>query len=192
MRSRAVAALALGCVGIVPTLASAAPVDTGRMASVSVTVPLSDAASLELDIQAAQMSAGPQLAIHVLRCTNDTGCAGADDYLSSLPSGALSVDPSAAVAHLHTTLDGQTLDIVWRPDNGVVVGAGYVDGGGSSATASHFFGDAALATVRYAGSSCTGDGGVGQGIAANIGVGGESATAPVSQLHLPAATTLRC
>ena len=191
MRSRAVAAFALGCVGMVPALASAAPVDSGRAASMSVTVPLSDTASLEIDIQAAQLSAGPQLTIHVLRCNND-GCTASDDYLSPLPASALRIDPSAAVAHLHTTLDGRDLDIAWGPSDGVVVGTGYVDGTGAAVTASNFLGDAAAATVQYDGHTCTGDGAVGQGQSINAAVAGGSATAPLSQLHLPAVTTLRC
>jgi hypothetical protein len=192
MKRAVVAALALGCAGIAPALASAAPVDSGRMASVSVSVPLPSGDTLELDIQGAQMSAGPLLAIHAQHCDDDQGCMADDDYLSPLSAGALSIDPSDAVARLHTTLDGRVLDVVWRPADGVVVGAGYVDGTGSAVTASHFFGDAASVTVQYAGNTCAGAGAVGQGLAANAGLADDSATSPISKLHLPAAAVLRC
>lgn len=191
MNRPAVTALALGCAGLVPTLASAAPVDSGRMAAVSVSAVLPSGDTLVLDLRAAQMSAGPQLLIEAQRC-DDQGCVTEADYLSSLPAAALSIDPSSALARLHTTLDGRDLAIAWRPTNGTAVSAGYIDGTGSAATGSSYLGDEAAATVQYAGDSVVCTGAVGQGVIEDVAVGGDEATAPVSALRVPAATTLRC
>lgn len=194
MNRGTVAALVIGCaaVGSVPALATPAGVDTGRMAEVSVTVPLSRGDVLALDIRGAEMSAGPELLIEAQECTPDGECVTQDDYSSPLPDGALSIDPSNAVARLHTTLGGRDLVISWQPSNGAVVGAGYLDGGGSSAATSNFAGDAADATVQFDGATCTASGGVGQGVAGTADLGDGSATAPVSELNLPADASLHC
>lgn len=199
MNRGTVAALVLSCaaLGSVPALAGPttggpSPVDSGRMAAASVSVPLPGGDTLNLDIRAAQMSAGDQLSIHAQRCSDDEGCFSDANYVSPLTDAEVSIDPTTAIARLHATLDGRDLDVAWRPANGAVLSAGYIDGGGSSAVASSYGGDAAEATVQYAGSTCATSGAVGQEFDTTVALAGDSATAPIETLQLPPGATLHC
>ena len=167
------------------------PVDQGRAATTTVTMKLGGGERLELDILAAELSTGPQLSLQATRCDEDEACA-YDDFSSALPDKALTVDPDAAAAQLDTSLAGRQLVISWKPDGGAEVGSGYIQGDGAGFNGSNFVGNAAVVTVQYAGGTCTGSGGVGDGTVFDVDPTESRTTTPVDHLHIPDGVTLRC
>jgi len=167
------------------------PVDQGRAASTSISFGLGNGESLQLDLLAGELSAGPQLSLQAARCDKDNACS-YGDFASALPAGALSIDPQNSVAELSTTLDGRRLLVSWKPGSGAEIGSGHVEGDGDGFSGSNFVGEAAVVTVQYAGDTCQGSGGVGDGTVVDVDPTDSRTATPVDQLRVPADVTLRC
>jgi hypothetical protein len=175
----------------VPVLAAPAPLDAGRMAGTRVTTTLPDGDSLSLEIRAAELSAGPRVLVYSTRCDGDA-CA-TRQFSASLPASALSIDDSAAKANLSLPLDGRVLVVSWRPTDAQGPEAAYGSTDESDGTGSQYLGDAATTTVQYAGHTCTGRGGVGEGAIFDTSTAtGDAGPAPLSRLNLPDGTAFRC
>jgi len=190
--NRVVLAIAgLGCAATIAPAFAGSAVEQGRTAGTDLTVQLPDGASISLELRAMETSNGPLLLVDANRCDEDS--CGSDDYSSALPASALRIDPNAASADLHTTLNGAPLVITWRPGNGAVIGGGEVQGGGNDATASQYAGSAADVSVQWSDTTCRGSGGVGDGLFADTGtVTGNPTSDPVSDFHLPPGATVHC
>jgi hypothetical protein len=197
MRRALVTSLGLAGVAVaaVPVLAApGSPVDTGRTAGIQVTTKLPDGDSLQLDIYASELSAGPRLVIDAERCDEDANCA-TRTYAGDLPGGDLSVSQSDAQARLATTLDGRDLTISWTPTAapGAVVSSGTLEGDGTDNFFSEYSGASANAAVSYDGLGCKGAGGVGSGVIVDTAsVSGTEVARPLSALHLPDGAVLHC
>ena len=200
MRRILISAIALGSavVGFVPAMAGTGqPIDIGQAAGVSVTGLSPDGRTLQLGLTGFALSAGSRLAVTVQRCDEDGSC-DAETYAAPLTPADFSVDASASRATLRTTLSGQPLIISWTPSDTtgptLEVGAAQFDAwGGGDAAGVGWFGRGADTTVRYAGSTCKTDGGVGAGVLADTQpVDGNPTTTPVSDLHLQDGSGLHC
>ena len=167
------------------------PVDRGRAATTTVTLQLGGGERVELDLLAVELSTGPQLSLQAARCDEDGACS-YDDFSSALAGKALTIDPAAALAELNTSLGGRQLVISWKPAGGAQIGSGHVEGDGTGFNGSNFAGDSADVTVQYAGDTCTGSGGVGDGTVFDVDPTDSRTTTPVDQLHIPDGVTLRC
>src|SRR5947209_973086 len=170
----------LGLAGVaataVPVLAAPAPADAGRTAGITVTTKLPGGDTLMLEISGSQLSGGPRLVIHAVRCDEDRNCV-TTPYAGDLPAGALSISDSDPSASLRTTIDGRALSISWKPsaDGGYTVGSGTLEGDGPDTFASEYAGTSADATVSLGDGGCQGTGGVGDGVVVDTaGVSGGS------------------
>jgi hypothetical protein len=199
MRRAVITALTLGglTAGLLPALAAGQPVNGGPAAGISVTGRTPNGRPLFLSIAGVDLSSGPELVIATQRCFKDGSCAG-ESYTAALSSHAFTVDPSTDTATLRTTLSGRPLVITWEasgtPASGVEIGSGQIDGWGQADAAGEMWlGQDAKATVSYAGSQCTGDGGVGgAAIADTKPVDGNPTNQPVRSLHLAKGSALHC
>ena len=193
MRRAVITTIAVACAAAAagPVLASP-PVDAGRAAAVSVSTTLANGDSLTLDLTAAELSSGTQLIVDATEC-DDNACA-ADVYTGALRADELTIDPSADIARLTTTLAGRSLDISWRPshDSGYTTGPGTTVGNGSGFFGSDSVGSMADASVGFDGFSCTGSGGVGTAVTAGASTDSSSETEPLSALALPSSARLTC
>jgi hypothetical protein len=157
-----------------------------------VSAALPDGGTLTLDIRGAELSGGPRLSIRATRCDEGHDCS-ARVYTSDLRAADLAVDRSVARATLQTTLAGRSLVVRWRPDSGTaVIGSGYLDGDDGASGSSNYVGDGATVTVQYADHTCTGTGGVGQGVVTAADPAGSGSSASIADLRVPAGVTLRC
>jgi len=188
--------LAIGGAAITatPVLASPAPLDAGRSAAVRITAQLPDERTLELDIRGDAFSGGSRLTIDALRCEDDA-CS-SRTYISNLPEGALTVDPSEPTAELRTTLAGRPLVIRWTAANDntlATVGGAYVSGEGGQTAAGDYTGNSAIASVGFGDQRCERVGAVGTGVGATVDDPTESDGLPaVSALRIADGATLRC
>lgn len=200
MRRVLVSTLALGgaLAGLLPAAAGTGqPVDVGQAAGVSVTGQSPDGQTLQIGITGYELSTGPRLALTIQRCDEDGYCDG-ENYVSPLTGSDFVVDANATTASLHTTLSGQPLVITWAPSAaagpGAEIGATQLEmWGGADGSAVGWFGRSADATVRYAGVTCSTDGGVGAGtIADTEPIDGNPTTPAVSALRLRSGAPLHC
>jgi hypothetical protein len=187
--------LVAGAAGAVPVLAAPAnPVDAGRTAGISATTKLANGDTLTLAFSAAQLSGGPRLLVDTVRCDEDGNCT-SQLYAADLPAGALTIAASDPIADLRSDLDGQALAISWRPqtNGGYTVGSGTIGGDDAGLYGTEYAGTSADTTIDYAGHTCGGTGGVGDGAVVDSGAAsGGSEAKPLSALHLPDGAVLRC
>jgi hypothetical protein len=178
----------------VPVFAAPAPADEGRTAGIQVTTRLPGGDTLQLDISAAELSAGPRLVIHAVRCDEDGNCV-TQPYAGDLPADALTISASDPQAKLSTTLDGRALTISWKPaaDGGYTVGGGTLEGDGPDTFASEYSGTSADTSVSFGGAGCAGVGAVGDGVIVDTAsVSGSEVARPLDALHLPDGVAFHC
>jgi hypothetical protein len=174
---------------VVPATASPAPVDEGRAAATDLTVHLAGGTTETLELRAIEGSNnGPMLLVSLTRCDGDGPC-DSQRFASPLAASALSISDSDAVATLRAAIDGSPLQVSWSPNPqpGIVVSSGYVESGDSGTRSAMYAGTDALVTVDFAGTKCSGDGGVGNGVISDTGD-----TTPVASLHLPEGAVVGC
>lgn len=178
----------------VPVLAAPAPVDEGRTAGIHLTTKMPDGDTLSLDLSASALSSGSRLIIDTERCDSDGACV-TRTYAGDLPAGAFTIASSDAQAKLVTTLAGRDLSISWKPtaQPGAVMSTGTLEGDGTDNFFNEYSGSSADASVGYAGGSCQGVGGVGDGVVVDTAaVSGTEVARPLSALSLPDGTAFRC
>jgi hypothetical protein len=161
--------------------ASAAPVESTRVAEVRLELPAGDGTSLHLMIFATRGSAGDALQVSAVSCGRTCGV---ERYFSgALSAGAFDIDAQQASGRLRTSLGGLPVSVTWAPQVGVGVERGFVDGNGS---ASLYRGDNAVASVALAGRGCQGRATVGTQVDVSLArpSGGFES---LSRLRLPAA-----
>lgn len=193
----------LTTLGLAATAATAVPVlaapdnpaDAGRTAGISAQTRLADGDTLTLAISAAQLSGGPRLLVDTVRCDSDGNCT-SQLYGADLAEGALTISSSDPVADLKGVLDGLPLTISWRPqtNGGYTVGSGTIGGDDASGVyGTEYAGTSADTTIDFAGHTCEGTGGVGDGAVLDTGAAsGGSEAKPLSALHLPDGAVLHC
>lgn len=190
---RRLIALALPLVaaaGMLP--AAAAPTAAaGRVAGVSVEVPLAGGGHLRVDLQATSTSAGDRLRVSTWDC--DADCSSPQYFEGALPKGALSVDARAAKAALTTVLGGRSLKVRWEPSTATRLAGGTYGGGTDERTTfGTYRGDPAVAVVQLAAARCQGSASVGDVAHVSTAEAGDDGTYPLTSLRLPAVTTAAC
>ena len=175
--------------------ASAAPVDTGRIAVAGFSLPASGGDHLQVSLRAVSAPDGDLLRVDVTRCDDD-GCTPPRSYEGRLPKGALAIDPEAATGRLEAVVGGLDLTVAWTPDAGapaVVIGG--LSGGGNSENSafSTYNAEPARAVVTLPGGHCADEGAaVGDEVRASVGNGSNAAATPLSRLRLRAPGAPTC
>ena len=183
---RLLASALLLVTGVFLLPASAAPVESTRIAEVKLELPTAHGA-LQLVVYAVHGSAGDSVQVSAMSCNR--ACGLEQYYSGALPAGALQIDEAQASGQLRTSLGGAPFVVTWSPEIGVGVERGFVDGNG---TARSYYGQPAFAKVGAGGRGCQGHATVGTELTVTSSRGG-GGYLPLSKLRFPAGTTaLRC
>jgi hypothetical protein len=167
--------------------AAAAPVSTGRIASVRFHLQPADGVRLDIEVSAVSSSAGDQIEVAVERCERGT-CGYPEYYAGPLAAGAVQLDPKTAAGRLRTVVGGVSLAVSWSPvppGTAVVNGA---HGGGTGDQMAFVVArmDPAAAHVVLQDNGCKGAGTVGDEVRIEVPEGAAGDTVPLRTLRLPA------